>query len=431
MSTSISTSTSTGASGGTAAGAATRGQQPTGHFDFETPIDRSDTGAMKWDAYGGRDVIPLWVADMDLKTSPAIIEAVKDRVDHGIFGYTYPTEGVKTAVMDYYKERHGVEVGDKRWLFFTPGTIQSMHAACKMLPETASVMVMTPSYPPLFTSPKNTGRGLVLVPADRAGGRWTLDWKAMEAAMKEHPETALLMLCNPYNPVGRVFTEEELRKVGEFCERHDLTIVSDEIHSDLILDEGLKHISMLALDNGRFSKRTIVLNAPSKTYNVPGLGCSYAIIPDDKLRLGFARAAKGWVGLNSPLGYAGAEAAYTRGEPWRQALLEHLRGNRAAVYAFMEERLPELHMDPMEATYLAWVDVRKLGWKSPALEFERAGVGLTDGKTFLGEGYVRINFACPREMLMEGLRRMEQAVIKEYREKGKDGDAVTATGATP
>ncbi|CAM9373036.1 unnamed protein product [Ectocarpus sp. 6 AP-2014] len=318
------------------------------------------------------------------------------------------------------QDMHGVDVGDKSWLFFTPGTIQSMHAACMMLPETASVMVMTPSYPPFFKSPKNTGRGLVLVPADRAGGRWTLDWNGMEEAMRKHPETALLMLCNPYNPVGRVFTEEELLRVGDFCERHDLTIVSDEIHSDLILDEGVRHISMLALDNGRFASRTILLNAPSKTYNVPGLGCSYAIIPDKKLRVGFERAAAGWIGLNSPLGYVGCEAAYNEGEPWRLALLEHLRGNRAALYAFMEEKLPELRMDPMEATYLAWVDVTKLGWKSPALEFERAGVGLTDGKGFLGEGYVRINFACPREMLMEGLRRMEQAVIKEYREK-QDG----------
>eukprot|EP00904_Undaria_pinnatifida_P004226 jgi/Undpi1/13804/HiC_scaffold_9.g03455.m1 len=388
-------------------------------FDFETHIDRANTGSLKWDRYKGKDVIPLWVADMDLKTAPAIVAAVHDRLDHGIFGYTSPTEGAQEAVMKYYKERHGVEVPDKSWLLFTPGTVQSMNAACSMLPDNASVMVITPSYPPFFQSPKHTNRGLVTVPADRAGGRWTFDWEAMETAMQENPEVALFMLCNPYNPVGRVFTAEELVRVGEFCVRHDLIIVSDEIHCDLILDEELTHISMLALEGGRFADRTILLNAPSKTYNVPGLGCSYAIIPDKALRLGFAKASRGWITQNSPLGYVGCEAAYNEGDPWRQALLEHLRGNRAALYAFMEERLPELRMDPMEATYLAWVDVTALGWKSPGPEFERAGVGLTDGKTFLGEGYVRINFACPRATLMEGLRRMEHAVISGYREKDR------------
>ncbi|CAM9935878.1 unnamed protein product [Ascophyllum nodosum] len=401
--------------------------QMSANFDFETPIDRWGTGSLKWEKYAGKDVIPLWVADMDLRVSPAIEAALHKHVEHGIFGYTDPTKGVKKAVMKYYKassERHGVEIAAERWLLFNPGTVQGMNAACAMLPERASVMVMTPSYPPFFQTPGWTGRGLVTVPADRAGGRWTLDWRGMESAMDDHPETALFMLCNPYNPVGRVFTEEELRRLGEFCERHDLIIVSDEIHCDLILDEEVQHVSMLALDDGRFASRTVVLNSPSKTYNVPGLGCSYAIIPDAKLRKRFTNASSGWITQNSPLGYASCEAAYTSGEPWRQALLTHLRGNRAALYAFLEERLPELRIDPMEATYLAWVDVRELGWKNPAAEFERAGVGLTDGRTFLGDGFVRINFACPRATLMEALRRMERAVIEGYRGKDQPSSAV-------
>ncbi|CAM9858057.1 unnamed protein product [Choristocarpus tenellus] len=172
----------------------------------------------------------------------------------------------------------------------------------------------------------------------------------------------------------------------------------------------------------RFADRTILLNAPSKTYNAPGLGCSYAVIPSKEIRLAFTNACRqaAAVGSNTSLGYTACEAAYKSGGPWLKALIEHLRGNREALYHFVEARLPEVKIDPMQATYLAWLDVKELGWKSPGLEFERAGVGITDGKTFLGEGFVRINFGCPRSMLMEGLLRMERAIVEGYRNKKSD-----------
>ncbi|CAM9302970.1 unnamed protein product [Discosporangium mesarthrocarpum] len=330
-------------------------------FNFENTPHRQDRwGSLKWDKYEGKDVIPMWVADMEFPAAPVILEALRDRIEHGVFGYTSPTPGVKGAVVRYLKTRHALTEAKEEWLFFSPGVVQSLTAACAMLPEKSAVMVFTPSYPPFFNTPEYNDREVVTLALDRASGQWNLDWEAMDAAIKDNPNIRLLMLCNPHNPVaGKVFSEEELKQVGEFCEEHDLILVADEIHCDLVLDEDVKHTCMLAVDGGRFAKRTILLNAPSKTYNIPGLGCSYAVIPNKELRLAFRKV--GWITTNPTLGYTACEASYDKGESWRQALLAHLRGNRDFLYHFLETRLPEVKVDPMHATYLAWLDVRELG----------------------------------------------------------------------
>ncbi|KAG5190910.1 aminotransferase [Tribonema minus] len=407
-------------------------------FDFETLPDRSGTGALKWDKYAGRDIIPLWVADMDFKTCPAIQTALQEYVQDGVYGYTNPTEGATSAVAGYLRGM-GIEItSPKDEIIFLPGAVQTLNIVCRLLPPGAGVMVFTPIYPPFLSAPEYTGRTLVTVPLVRGPEDWTFDWEAMEAAISQKPDIGALLLCNPHNPVGRVFSAAELRRLGEFCERYDVVICSDEIHCDLVLEEGVAHVPMAALDEGRFAARTITVNAPSKTFNVPGLGCSYAVIADCALRRRFLREARGIITQNPTLGYVACEAAYaTRSSgggggggggaaAWRAALRARLRGNRDLVYTFLCARAPEVIAHPMAATYLAWLDVRALAWRDPVLEFERGGVGLTDGRFFGAPGYVRLNFGLPRWRLEEGLERL--AAVVEARRAALEVEVGSGSG---
>jgi cystathionine beta-lyase len=256
---------------------------------------------------------------------------------------------------------------------------------------------------------------LVLRPAagpassSAAGGRWEVDWEAMERAVT--PQTKLFFLCNPHNPVARVFGRDELARLAEFCLRHDLILCSDEIHCDLILDD-LPHVPTGTL-GGDIARRTVTLMAPSKTYNIPGFGTSLAIIPDASLRTQFLRASTGIVAEVNCLGYTACEAAYRQGEPWRQALLAYLRGNRDFLLDYAARELPGVSVAaPIEATYLAWLDVKALGLKNPVAHFEHHGVGLSDGRYFGAEpgSHLRLNFGCPRATLAEALGRMKRAL---------------------
>jgi cystathionine beta-lyase len=389
-----------------------------GGFDFDSLPDRAGTGAIKWDRYPPH-VLPMWVADMDFRSCPAVTTALQDRVELGCFGYTDPTDGAIKSVIEYLHGSHGVTHVKEEDLFFMPGVVQGLYLACNLVPEGAGVMVFTPIYYPFLLAPEHTKRDLVMVPLTRdlisdadQEETWTFNWDAMGKAMSEKPHTKLVLLCNPHNPTGRAFTPGELRRMGQFCETHDLLLVSDEIHCDLILEPEVSHQPMVSLDKGRFAHRTITLGAPSKTYNIPGLGCGWALITNDSLRRRFRRAAKGIVTQNPALGYTAAEASYRHGEAWRLELIEYLRGNRDLLYSFIRERIPELSIFPMEATYLAWIDASRLGWEDPSQEFEKAGVGLSSGPIFgpPGRGYVRLNFACPRDRLLEALERMESRV---------------------
>ena len=373
---------------------------------FDGLIDRRGTGSLKWGRYG-EGVIPLWVADMDFASPPEVIEALERRVRHGVYGYTVASEEVEQAVVDYLASRHGV-AASRDWLSWLPGLVPGLNLACRAYAGGGEgVMTATPVYPPFLSAPRQAGRVLQGVPLVRDGGDWALDFAAMERAVR--PETRVFLLCNPHNPVGRVYRAEELEDLLAFCERHELVLVSDEIHCDLVLEAGLVHTPVLRLGE-RAAARSVTLLSAAKTYNLPGLACGYALIPDPRLRAAFQSAGRGLVGEVSAFGYTACAAAYRHGEGWRRELIAYLRGNRDALYGFAADRLPGVQLWPMAATYLAWMAAADLDLPDPAAFFAAHGVGLSDGADFGAPGFLRLNFGCPRARLMEALERMEAAV---------------------
>ena len=388
--------------------------QPSNHqtrrgapYDFDHCPDRNGYGSLKWDKYKGRDVLPLWVADMDFTAAPEILDALQTRLDHGVFGYTVPHEAPIEAVLNYLDRQHGYSA-KAGWLNFLPGLVPAINLCCHaFLRPDESVMTATPVYPPFLSAPEFAGRELIKVPLClNDADQWALDIDAMEAAVQ--PNTRMLILCSPHNPVGRVFTPGELTALADFCERHDLILISDEIHCDLVFNERARHTVTASLGE-RVAARTVTLMAPSKTYNLPGLACAFSVIENPKLRARFREAIRGIITEVNCFGYAGCQAAYDHGEPWRQALLTYLRGNYNLIGEFMKSELPEITFRPMEATYLAWFDVSRLGLNDPAAHFERHGVGLSDGTPFDAPQHLRLNFGCPRARLEEGLALIAKA----------------------
>jgi cysteine-S-conjugate beta-lyase len=374
-------------------------------YHFDEIIDRRGTSSEKWDKYQGRDIIPLWVADMDFRSPPAVIQALHERVAHGVFGYTGPPDSLAEAVIGSLNSEYGWEV-QKRWILWLPGLVTGLNVACRAVGEPGDqVVTFTPVYPPFMSAPELSGRGAIRVPLALTDGRWGLDLEALEQAVT--PRTRLLLLCSPHNPVGRVWSREELSSLAAFAERHDLVICSDDIHAGLVLDSSLRHIPIATLSPDT-DRRTITLMAPSKTFNIPGLGCSFAIISDDGLRRSFRKAMGRVVPHVNLLGYTAAEAAYRMGEGWRSELINYLRGNRDLVAQELGS-LPGLRLAQVEATYLAWIDLRQRNIADPVGFFEAAGVGLSGGADFGLPGFVRLNFGCPRPLLAEALRRMRVA----------------------
>jgi cysteine-S-conjugate beta-lyase len=375
-------------------------------YDFDEIIERRGTSCEKWEKYRGRDIIPLWVADMDFRSPPAIIEALHERVSHGVFGYTSAPESLGEAVVDALQAEYDWQVREE-WITWLPGLVTGLNIACRAVgaPED-EVITFTPVYPPFMSAPPLSGRKAVLVPLLLQGGRWGFDLEALERAVT--PRTRLLLLCSPHNPVGRVWTGLELAALADFARRHDLVICSDDIHAGLVLDEATRHIPIATLSPDA-DRRTITLLAPSKTFNVPGLGCSFAVISDDSLRRAFRKAMGRIVPHVNLLGYTAAEAAYRHGEEWRQELLAYLRGNRDLV-AQEVGQMPGLSVAHVEATYLSWIDLRGREIVDPVRFFEEAGVGLSGGADFGLPGFVRLNFGCPRALLAEALRRMRVAL---------------------
>ena len=378
-------------------------------FDFESFPDRRPTGCLKWQRYMDQDILPMWVADMDFRAADEIRSALHARVEHGIYGYTVPYASVEDSVIDYMRRAHGIEV-KREWLVWMPGLVPALNTASRAYENPGdAVMTNTPVYPPFLTAPEWQDKELLSVPLKVENDRYTFDFEAMEAAVNER--TKLFILCNPHNPVGRVWNREELGELISFCRKHELIVISDEIHCDLILDKSKKHHSFLSLDDWAYD-HSLTLMAPSKTFNVPGLACSFIIIPNASLRTRFQRASRGMITEVNCLGYVGCEAAYRHGGPWLEELLKVLRGNYEYTYEFVRDRMPKIHMYPMEATYLAWFDVRQLGLKVPDKYFEEHGVGLSNGALFGQAGHLRLNFGCPRKMLESALERMEAAYHK-------------------
>jgi len=377
-------------------------------FDFDRIIDRRNTGSEKWERYAGRDVLPMWVADMDFASPPCVLDALHRRVDHGVFGYTLPLPSAVEAIVAYLAAHYRWKV-DPEWIVFTPGVNRGMNLAARAVGEPGtSVLVPTPVYPPFFTAATNAQRRRIdVLLARRPGERWEFDFTALAAAAR--PDTRLLLLCHPHNPVGRAWTRAELEPLAAFCLERNIWICSDEIHAGLVLD-GREHLPTATL-SPEVAARTITLFAPSKTYNLPGLGLAFAVVPDPQARRRMYGARAGLVPPDlCPLAYAATEAAFRDGEPWRQALLRYLEGNRNRLVSFLAAETPELKIAPVEATYLAWIDATALRQPNAAAHFEAHGLGLNDGSDFGAPGFVRLNFGCPRATLEEGLRRLRAAV---------------------
>ncbi|MRD73581.1 putative C-S lyase [Rhodocyclus tenuis] len=373
-----------------------------GAFDFDQVIERRGGDSMKWNRYAGRDVLPLWVADMDFAAPPAVLAAVRARLEHGILGYSDPMPGLVDAVRGYL-QRHFDWTIEADWLVWLPGLVTGLNVACRAVD--GDVLTATPVYPPFLSAPVLSQRSLVKVPLVLDHGRWRWDFPALEAACT--PQTRLLLLCHPHNPVGRGWEAAELQQLADFCRQRDLIVCSDEIHCGLVLEPGLRHQPFARL-NADAAARSITLMAPSKTYNTPGLGCAWAVIPDVALRRRFLAVMNGIVPHVNVLGYAACEAACRDSDDWHAALLDYLRGNRDRLEAAVAA-MPGLSMTHIEAGYLAWIDARGLGVANPAAFFEEAGVGLSNGADFGLAGWVRLNFGCPRATLDAALARMAAA----------------------
>ena len=375
-------------------------------FDFDHPPDRRGSDSVKWGRYGGRDVLPLWVADMDFAAPPAVLAALHGRVDHGVFGYGDAPASLVDAVVESLARDHAWRI-DPQWIIWLPGLVTGLNVVCRAVGESGdAVLTATPVYPPFLSAPRFSGRDVITVDLVAVGNCWQWDLARLESAIT--PRTRLLMLCNPHNPVGRAFTRAELTAIAEIAERHDLVICSDEIHCGLVLDERAHHVPMATLDQG-IADRCVTLMAPSKTWNIPGLGCSFAVVSNARLRRRLLEVMRGIVPHVNVLGFAATEAAYRDGSAWREALLAYLRSNARCVLGAIS-RMPGLSSWPVEATYLAWIDARGLGVDNPARFFEQAGVGLSDGADFGAPGFVRLNFGCCRSTLEEALARMGRAI---------------------
>ena len=375
-------------------------------FDFDTPIDRGGTASVKWKKYGSRDIIPMWVADMDFACAPAILEALHQRIEHGIFGYSDPPAGLVDATIAHLQNEYGWKI-EPDWIVWLPSLVVGLNVVCRAFGrEGADVLTAVPIYPPFLSAPANGARNAVRVQMIESNGIWRWDMSALEGAIT--PSSRLLLLCNPHNPVGRVFTREELREVADACVRHNLVLCSDEIHNGLILDADKRHIPVASLSE-EIARRTVTLMSASKTFNLPALGCAYAIASNPDVRAKLKKAMAGIVHHVGLMGYIATEAAYRDGKDWQVALLEYLRGNRDLVEHEVA-KMAGLRIWHAQATYLSWIDARELGTDDPLKFFNDAGVGLYDGAMFGAPGFLRLNFACTRALLEKALKRMSRAI---------------------
>jgi cystathionine beta-lyase len=372
---------------------------------FDNCPDRRNRPSLKWGKYEGKDVLPLWVADMDFRAPPAVLETAKREADFGNYGYAKAHPGLVDAVVTHCRSIYGWEI-DPNWLVWLPGMVCALNVCCRMQQGKAKqALTHVPVYPPFLSAPGNFGLSCTHLPLKLEGSRFSMDFQLMENT-STHPGD-LFMLCHPHNPVGTAFTKEELERFSRWARERELVICSDEIHCDLLLDPDLRHIPLGNLDP-ETAEHTITLMAPSKTYNLPGFGCSFAIISNADLRIRFKKAMAGIVPDPAAMGFHLAEAAYRDSEEWRQCLLAYLRNNRDYALSTLLT-MPGLTPYSPSATYLLWIDARKLGTDDPHRFFEEHGVGLSDGRDFGAPGFLRLNLGCARSLLEEALNRIESA----------------------
>lgn len=385
-------------------------------YNFDSIIDRTDTHSEKWDGraqvFGRADVLPLWVADMDFPAPAPVVAAVAKRAAHGIYGYTARPDALSAAVMDWTATRHGWNL-KQDWLIHTPGVVPAINMAINAFTRPGEgILIQPPVYPPFFRTIANNDRRIVQNPLQYENGRYTINYADLEAKLDQGVK--MLVLCSPHNPVGRVWSRDELARLGELCLRREVVIVSDEIHSDIVFP-GNAHIPLATVSES-LARCTVTCIAPSKTFNVAGFSASVTIIPDQGLRARFRDIIKRWgMGSGNIFGMTAMEAAYRHGANWLDQLLAYLNENAILVAEYLRKNIPPLKTVRPEGTYLAWLDCRELAIDQAALGrlmIETAGVGLNDGLDFgeEGRGFMRLNFGCPRSILLEGLQRIERAV---------------------
>jgi len=381
---------------------------------FDKVIPRAGTSSLKYDTrnavFGQSDVIPLWVADMDFAVPAAVQRALTERAAHPVYGYTVYPDALYESLGHWLAVRHGWTV-PREWIIFCPGVVPSLHAAVLAFTQPGdSVIVQPPVYAPFLSAAETTGRKTVLNPLKFADGQYRFDLEDFERCAAAGAR--LLLLCSPHNPVGRVWQAQELQALLQICARHDITVVSDEIHADLVYP-GVRHTPLATLAQDRVKVITAV--APSKTFNIPGLGLSALIVPDAKDRAAINRAFDTLhVSASNPFSIAAFEAAYREGAPWLDALLDYLAGTRDFVREFLLQHLPQIRLIEPQGTYLLWLDCRGMAMDDHQLKqffVQEAGVGLSPGVLFgtPGSGFMRMNIGAPRSVIRQALEQIANA----------------------
>ena len=373
-------------------------------FDFDAPIERRGTWSTRWERYPG-DVIPLWVADTDFRAPPAVLEAIMRRAAHGVLGYNVLPEALREAVVERMQRLYAWRI-EPGWVVFVSGVVPGLHLVARHLMRADQhALVPTPVYQHLKRSLELAGRAHTSVPLVLSGGRWIWDEDALAAAAR--PQSRLMMLCNPQNPGGTIFTRAELARLAAFAETHDLVICSDEIHADILLDEGKPHVPIASVSR-EACRRSVTLISPNKAFGFPGAGCAFAIIEDPELRRAFSSDHHATVHDASVFAYEAALAAYRDCDDWLAAQLVYLRANRDLVEREIAA-LPKLKMAHVEATYLAWIDASGLGVADPQKHFLDHGVAMSPGSQFGEARFVRLNFGTRKALLVEALKRISSA----------------------
>jgi cystathionine beta-lyase len=381
--------------------------------DFNKIIDRRHTDSAKWAIDDNDDMLPLWIADMDFASPQPVIDAIKKRAEMGIYGYAIFADSYYEAINYWMMKRHGLEIR-KEWVKFSPGIVSALHMLIKAFTKPGDkVIIQKPVYYPFFGAIESNRCQIVDNPLKYVDGKYTMDFEDLEAKAKDN-RTKVLILCSPHNPVGRVWTKEELTRLGEICLLNNVIVISDEIHSDLIY-RGYKHTPFISISE-KFTQNSVTCIAPSKTFNLAGLQTSVIIVPNEKMKDQFTEVLKdNHVKRPNVFGAVALEAGYRQGEEWLEQLLDYLQGNLDFLTTYINEKVPQIKVVQPQGTYLIWLDCRKLGMTPEKLKdfiTNKAKLWLDDGYIFgeSGEGFERINIACPRIILTEALRRLESAV---------------------
>lgn len=380
-------------------------------YDFDEIIDRCGTNCVKWDGAENPDVLPMWVADMDFRTAPAIIEALSRRVDHGVFGYTRVPQSYYESITGWFARRHGWNI-DNDWIIYTSGVVPALSAIIKALTVPGDkVLIQTPVYNCFFSSIRNNGCEIVESPLVYADNTYSIDFEDLERKVSD-PKVKAMILCNPHNPAGRVWSRDELIRIGEICIRHDVVVIADEIHCELVMP-GYEYTPFASISE-EFSRHSVSCVSPSKAFNIAGLQIANIVCADAGRRAKIDRA----ININevcdvNPFGVIALQAAYNEGAEWLDQLLEYIHGNYEYMRRFCEEHLPDFPITKLEGTYLVWMDCRKFGMTSAELEkalIQDAKLWLNAGTMYGkdGEGFMRWNIACPRARMIEGLKRFEK-----------------------